>query len=59
MANNTTIMINPASMDIPTATESEKLIAEKARKAIEVLNKYNAMDLVEILGLSPHVEREN
>lgn len=43
------------SKDIPSAMESEKIMAEDAPKAIEVLHERNATDLIEALGLSNYV----
>lgn len=43
------------SKDIPSAMESERLIAKKAPAAIRVLEERNALDLAEALGLSNYL----
>lgn len=43
------------SRDIPSATESERIIAENAPAAIRVLQNRNATDLYEALGLKNYI----
>lgn len=45
------------SKDIPSAMESERLIAEKAPAALRVLEQGNALDLAETLGLSNYLTK--
>lgn len=45
------------SRDIPSAMESERIIAEKAPEAVAFLERHNALDLAEVLGLRNYVNR--
>lgn len=43
------------SRDIPSAMESERIIAEKAPAALRALEQMDALDLAEALGLSNYM----
>lgn len=47
------------SKDIPSAMQSERLIASKAPAAIRVLEERNALDLAEALGLSNYLRNHS
>lgn len=47
------------SKDIPSAMESERIIAQKAPAAVRVLSEHNALDLAEALGLSNYLRNRN
>lgn len=44
---------------IPTQAESEADIKDKAQAALKFLRENDHMDLVELLGLAPHIKEEN
>ena len=44
------------SMKVPSVVASEELIAEKAPAALNTLKRLGAMDLAEMLGLTPYLE---
>lgn len=46
------------SKDIPSAQESERIISIQAPAAIRILENYDALDLVEALGLSNYTRRQ-
>lgn len=47
------------SVEIPSATESERIIAEKAPAAIRALKQFDATDLYEALGLTAYLSKED
>ena len=47
------------SARMPSVVASEEKIAEQAPAALQKLKQYGAMDLAEMLGLTPHMEGAN
>lgn len=43
---------------IPTVTKSNAIIKKHAKKAIETLEKMNAEDIIDILGLREYVDKQ-
>jgi hypothetical protein len=56
---DTTLMNTDESRKIPSATQSEKRIAQDAPLAISFMRRHGALDLTEDLGLDTHMEGTN
>lgn len=55
MKKDSTIIVSQSDSRIPTIADSEKIIKEKAPAALRTLAERNALDLAEMLGLTPHM----
>lgn len=59
MKKDNTLIVSQDDTRIPSIAVSEELIRHKAPTVIQILTEYNALDLVEILGLTSHMEGSN
>lgn len=50
------LYVSQNDSSVPTRSESEALIKAKAPDAIKTLVKRDALDLLDILGLTPYAE---